>query len=100
MSSGLKGYIVGGALLSVATLGWSDSMAQAPSLQDGKGLYEQNCLSCHTSSVFTRPDHKIRTPAALEAQVAQCAAGPAKVKWDAAQIKAVADYLAKTYYKF
>jgi hypothetical protein len=101
MSIALKSYIFGASLLLVATCGLDDSSAQGrSSVEEAQVLYEQSCLSCHGSSVFTRPEHKIQTSAALEAQVARCAAGPAKVKWDKSQVKGVADYLGKKYYKF
>lgn len=66
----------------------------------GKALHDEHCLRCHGTAVYTRVDRRIDSPAALEAQVERCAAGPADVDWTEDQILAVKRYLAKTYYGF
>jgi mono/diheme cytochrome c family protein len=66
----------------------------------GKALHDQHCLGCHDTSVYTRADRMIHTAVELEAQVSQCAAGPAEVDWDRDQIRAVARYLGETFYGF
>jgi hypothetical protein len=46
---------------------------------EGRTLCDHRCLRCHDTSVQTREDRLIQTPAQLRAQVARCAAGPAEI---------------------
>ena len=66
---------------------------------EGKALYQENCTKCHTSEVFTREDRGIKNLEALTVRVEQCT-GAAQVKWTDKEIKTVADYLNKDFYKF
>jgi hypothetical protein len=45
----------------------------------GKTLHDKDCVACHArqfngdaSKIYTRPDHRVRTPAQLRAQIAYC----------------------------
>ena len=73
--------------------------AKGPDIARGKQLHNQSCLSCHNPSVYTRPNHKIRSLAALRRQVAGCrqAAG---ARWSPAERADVIDYLNQTFYHF
>jgi len=66
---------------------------------EGKALYEKNCIRCHSTEVFTREDRGIKNYEALKTRVQQCT-GAAEVKWVDEEIKNVADYLNKNFYKF
>jgi len=87
--------IATGALASTLAAG-----APRDLLQQGKALHDAHCLRCHDTTIYTRKDRKIHTPAELEAQVARCAAGPADVQWSQRQIDAVASYLRQDFYHF
>jgi len=65
----------------------------------GKSLYEKNCTRCHDTKVFTREDRGIKSLEGLETRVKQCTAA-AEVNWVDEDIKNVADYLNKNFYKF
>ena len=71
----------------------SADMAQA------KALYEANCVSCHDSSVYTRPNHRVQNMDQLHAQLERCdqALG---AKLTAQQKDELAQYLNKEFYKF
>ena len=88
-------WIAIGALASTLAVG-----APRDLLQQGKALHDAHCLRCHDTTIYTRKDRKIHTPAELEAQVARCAAGPANVQWSQRQIDAVASYLRQDFYHF
>ena len=38
----------------------------------GKRLHDANCMGCHNTSVFTRPDRTIESLDALKVQLANC----------------------------
>lgn len=72
----------------------------------GKMLHAKDCAGCHAarfggdgSAIYTRPDHKIRSAAALAQQIDMCSAnlGNKLFPEDEADIGA---YLNQTYYKF
>ena len=65
----------------------------------GKKLYDANSVQCHNSSVHTRPDHKIKSLAALDKQLTGCSAG-AHVNLSDADRENVEQYLNEQFYKF
>ncbi|MHB8744811.1 MAG: c-type cytochrome [Sulfuricaulis sp.] len=65
----------------------------------GKKLYDANCTSCHTDSVYTRPDRKITSLDGLTQQIHSCGHA-ANVKLKQAQVDDLVKYLNTTYYKF
>jgi cytochrome c553 len=74
--------------------------------KQGKKLYEERCAACHVaqfggdgSSVFTRADRRIHTPAALLAQVQACNQR-ARAGLSAEGEQSVAAWLNERYYKF
>ncbi len=73
---------------------------------DGAKLFKDNCVACHTSmvggngsSLFTRPNHRVKSFAGLGKQVRFCRDNLGLV-WFDDQVDAVVDYLNATYYKF
>ncbi len=72
----------------------------------GKTLHDKHCTSCHIgmtggddSTLYTRSNRKIKSRASLETQVQRCATN-LDIQWFEDDVKAVADYLDKTWYKF
>lgn len=76
----------------------SSVAAQADTAQ-GKMLQEKNCTKCHDSTVYTRPDRRITSLAALQERVNGCTK-PAGVKWSQQQTMDVVDYLNTEFYHF
>jgi mono/diheme cytochrome c family protein len=75
-------------------------------VKQGQKLYAEKCAACHVSqfggdgsSVFTRPDHRIHTPASLLAQVQGCNQR-ARTGLSAEGEQSVAAWLNERYYKF
>ncbi|MGM0592970.1 MAG: c-type cytochrome [Pseudomonadota bacterium] len=81
----------------------------APALADvelGRSLHQENCISCHASrfdnngaAIYTRADRRVNDRKALHAQVNRCK-NNLGLSWFDDEVKAVADYLNATYYKF
>ena len=65
----------------------------------GKALYEKNCTGCHGTEVFTRPDHHVKDMPGLKSRVKQCSYAT-ESQWFDEDIKQVAEYLNKNFYKF
>jgi len=66
---------------------------------EGQRLHQANCTGCHDSSVYTRPDRKIRSLDALEHQVEGCGHA-AKKEFSAAEIHDLVLYLNNRFYHF
>lgn len=65
----------------------------------GQRLHQANCTGCHDSSVYTRPNHKVRSLDALEHQVEGCGEA-AKKEFSAAEIRDLVKYLNDGFYHF
>ena len=99
-------------LLAAALIMWVTAAHAASDLfafgdpAQGEKLYQQKCAACHVaqfggdgSSVFTREDRRIHTPAALLAQVQGCNQR-ARTGLSAEGEQSVAAWLDQRYYKF
>ena len=75
------------------------SFAAQADVARGKLLLEQNCFKCHDTSVYSRPDRRIKSLAALQAQVTRCPKTTG-AKWNQKQIADVVKYLNKEFYHF
>gem|GEM_PF-678800 len=72
----------------------------APDPVNGQKLFAASqCLNCHGTEVFSRPDRKVKSLAELESQVRRCDAN-LPTNWYDDEILDVVAYLNKTYYKF
>lgn len=73
--------------------------ARAADLEHGKALHDSNCVNCHTTSVYTRPNRRIDSLEALNRQVQRCETALG-VKWPAEDVADVVHYLNENFYKF
>lgn len=65
----------------------------------GKALHDKSCTACHDSSVYTRAERRIRTPAQLAARIAGCNANTG-AGWFPEEERHVGAYLNHYYYHF
>jgi mono/diheme cytochrome c family protein len=65
----------------------------------GKKLHDANCTQCHSTSVYTRPDRKVKSLAALSSQVTTCT-HMAQATLTEDEQKSVVEYLNQQFYKF
>ena len=65
----------------------------------GKKLHDANCTQCHSTSVYTRQDRKVKSLAALSSQVTSCT-HMAQVTLTEDEQKSVVEYLNQQFYKF
>ena len=75
------------------------SFAVQADLDKGKRLVEQACSGCHDTSVYSRPDKKMKSISALQAQVERCPK-PAGMSWTDQDSLDVVEYLNKEFYHF
>ncbi len=75
------------------------SMAAQADVAHGKALVEKSCTACHTSTVYSRSDRRIKNLIGLQRQVSGCTR-PAKVSWNKQDITDVVEYLNKEFYHF
>lgn len=66
---------------------------------NGQRLHEANCIGCHDSSVYTRPDHKVRSLDALKHQLAGCG-HMTNQTFSPAQTRDLVKYLNDRFYHF
>jgi cytochrome c2 len=66
---------------------------------EGKKLHDANCTQCHSTSVYTRPDRKVKSLAALSSQVTSCT-HMAQATLTEDEQKSVVEYLNQQFYKF
>jgi len=99
-------YITCLSLSMVSTLAFSNDFFANADIEAGKALVEKNCISCHASSyggngskIYTRPDHKVKSPTALTTQVRLCGTNLRLLWFEEEELNAAA-YLNKAYYKF
>lgn len=72
----------------------------------GKALVDRDCVGCHAAKfagdpdrMYTRPDHRVKTPAKLLAQVQACNTNLAKGYFPEEE-EHIAAYLNLQFYKF
>ncbi len=73
--------------------------AQAEDINVGKELHRENCLECHKSEIYERPDRTVKTLKHLRSQVLFCAVNN-DVEWFDEEIDDVTAYLNTFYYLF
>jgi len=66
---------------------------------NGKKLHDENCVSCHTTRAYTRPDHHVRSVEGLIGQVNGCVK-QLNLKFSRDQINDVVNYLDESFYHF
>lgn len=88
-------YLMGLFTLCVA----SGATIAAPPQDGAEALYEEHCVKCHGSEVYTREDRKVSSYDGLVRQVQRCELS-LQLTWFDDEIKDVADYLNGRFYHF
>lgn len=65
----------------------------------GEAIHKAHCTACHTSTVYTRPNHTVKSIGGLVGRVNGCA-GQLNLNLSKDQINDVVKYLNDNYYKF
>lgn len=79
------------AMFSVSGLAAAESGVQ--------GLYDQHCVACHGSEVYTRDDRKVKSLPALERQVQRCESALG-LRWFDEDISEMTGLLNDRFYHF
>lgn len=90
-------YLAPALLLFVAT-GASAAMLPGDTAR-GKAVHGKQCVACHDSSVYTRPDRRIKSVEGLIGQVNFCVQQTG-AKLDREQVNDVVKYLDEAFYRF
>lgn len=64
-----------------------------------QSLYDQNCVSCHGTEIYTRKDRKVTSLPALETQVQRCETALG-LRWFDDDIADMSQFLNRRYYHF
>lgn len=86
-------------LLTAGAFLFAGNPASAADIVRGKTLHDQSCLKCHDASVYTRPDRRIHSLAALDKQVRRCE-NALGASWPDDKVTDVVEFLNRNYYKF
>jgi cytochrome c peroxidase len=93
-------------LLSISVTSQATPFAKGDAAKGKKTFDQHKCNSCHASmlggdgsAMFTRADHKIKTPAALTTQITRCSTNLGLMLFEDDE-ENVGAYLNKNYYKF
>ena len=65
----------------------------------GKTLHDKQCTSCHTSSVYTRANHNVKSVEGLMGQVNMCK-NQLNIKLSKDQVNDLVKYLDEAFYRF
>ena len=73
--------------------------ALAVDANHGKSLQQENCMSCHDDTIYTREDRRVSSMDALRSQVQRCDAN-LNLQWFPEDVDAVIEYLNTSFYQF
>jgi len=89
------------SLLTLIMTGLVTASSSSPAIDinHGKSLQQENCMSCHDDSIYTREERRVTTLDALQQQVQRCETN-LNLTWFPEDVDAVTGYLNTTFYKF
>lgn len=90
---------ISGQLLSILLLASNTGAFAAGNAEQGKALHDKNCMGCHDTKIYTRPDRIIHGFGDLKNRVRFCESNNG-LDWNTKQIEDVSTYLDKAFYKF
>jgi cytochrome c peroxidase len=86
-------------LFLVLTASAATPLSVAAEQEKGSALYQQHCVSCHGSEIYTREDRKVNSLPGLQRQVQRCETALG-LRWFDEDIGDVAAYLNESFYHF
>jgi Raf kinase inhibitor-like YbhB/YbcL family protein len=86
-------------LLMLSCLGTGPAWSEAISLERGRLLYDNHCLTCHESQVHIRHNHKVRSLEGVFRETARWAE-ELQLSWQASEFQDVSHYLYATFYAY
>ena len=87
-------------VLTIALLtGICATSGYAADEEGAQTLYDQHCVGCHGTEVYTREDRKVASLPALEAQVQRCETALG-LRWFDDEIADMSQFLNTHYYHF
>jgi hypothetical protein len=86
-------------LVAILALCTTSLQAFADDSDTTESLYQQHCVSCHGSEIYTRTDRKISSFDGLQRQVQRCELALG-LKWFDEEITDMTAYLNEHYYHF
>jgi len=73
--------------------------SDAQAIKRGQQIVQEDCTKCHGDEVYTRPDHRVKSLAALGKQVRRCKDNIG-IQLFEEDVDDVVKYLNSKYYKF
>jgi hypothetical protein len=86
-------------ILITTGLATLNSSSFAIDVNHGKSLQQDNCMSCHDDSIYTREERRVTTLDALRQQVQRCET-TLNLTWFPEDVDDVIEYLNTSFYKF
>ena len=77
----------------------ADEGAMKDAVAHGEEAHSEHCVKCHTDSVYTREDRRVKSIDALSKQVRRCRDNIG-IAWFDEDTDAVVQFLNQKYYKF
>ncbi len=66
----------------------------------GQDLHDAKCTKCHTTTVYSRLDHKVNSLELLTKRVNGCVKNAVREDWTDKQKQSVVHYLNESFYEF
>ena len=95
----IQSILLGAGTAVLLGLGSVTAQAQAQPTENAEQLYEEYCLGCHGSEIYTREGRMVTSLDGLERQVQRCETALG-LRWFDEDIKDVASYLNHHFYSF
>ncbi|MDX5152492.1 MAG: hypothetical protein R3188_08455 [Acidiferrobacterales bacterium] len=94
----MKKLLLALVLVFSAYNAFADSMLLGDA-KKGEAIHKAHCTACHTSTVYTRPNHTVKSIGGLVGRVNACSSNLG-LNLSQDQVNDVVKYLNDTYYKF
>jgi len=94
----MKRILLASIMVFLVQNSFADSMLLGDA-KKGEAFHNAHCSACHTSTVYTRPNHTVKTIGGLVGRVNACSSNLG-LNMSQDQVNDIVKYLNDTYYKF